>query len=82
MNIISFLLFLYRLSKKIKVFKNELESERNGDKNINDESLIWSFLCSNPVHVFQLIFASDIITKDVIPFLKEDAGTFEVNVKY
>ena len=70
-----------RFSEKIKAFQNEIESRRNEAKDIDDESLIWSYLCSNPVHVFQLNSASDIITKDIISFMEGYTGTFKVNSK-
>jgi hypothetical protein len=36
-----------------------------------EEEFIWKLLCSNPIHVFQLILASKMIVEDILPVLNE-----------
>ena len=45
-------------------------SETGYDKYL-EEKFILKLLCSNPIHVFQLILASKIIVEDVLPVLME-----------
>ena len=44
--------------------------EKGYDKYL-EEKFILKLLCSNPIHVFQLILASKIIVEDVLPVLME-----------
>ena len=62
------------LLKKISTFRQEIDASSSvvsGNVRNKEKELIWNHLCSNPIHVFQLISASRLIVEEILPFFKQ-----------
>ena len=64
--------FIKRFQEKVFTFRQEIEKSTISNKDCNKhrkEKVILKRLCSNPIHVFQLILASHLIVHNILPDL-------------
>ena len=64
--------FIKMFQEKVFTFRQEIEKSTISNKDCNKhrkEKVILKRLCSNPIHVFQLIFASHLIVHNILPDL-------------